>query len=662
MERELFQVTQDTRSAFGSTIELYSRVARNADNLGLSQKNLLALTKATNQAIRIGGSTTQEASAGVIQFSQALASGQLRGDELRSVMENLPRLAQALADGLGITIGELREMSEQGKLTADVVSQALLSQKDVIEDEFSELPKTVGQAFTQLINEVQLAIADADTSGLVQSIDDFRNILSDQDTLNSLTFFAQAIVSTFGFATSVLADFVDVAGDIGVQIARLGSGPLDAISEIDRKIERLEDNKNKPLSIGLFDEDFGTGIIDAERLLKELRAEREQLARDAGLFIAEELEQETNKSEEQLRFEKQLQSEIRRERALTAQLDKELQDASIDRAKQTAKVRIKAENDVLKEKKKALREGVKAEEDAADKIEEIQDEIRDIQLGVEEKIRERNRSGLDDDEKEFDIKLEAFSKLREARGALDQGDTEAAALAAQRVQELSDRLSSITDSNFLLRQGTDLLIQSKQDEIAATEEARQKQAEANAQLERDIAAQTTLIANLKQELTQIGEIDPSIEIKDNIDQVKARIEELKQSLASIPSADVNVPSPTPGFSRGTILPGYGGGDRRFSLLEDGEAVIRKEAVRHYGRRLIEGINARKVRGFRTGGIIEGVASSIPLFPPPSGQATPTPINLVLPGLGEFPVTADQDVADRLVSLISMESLKSGRRP
>ena len=131
-EQELATVTDEllasanrTRSSFESTVELYARVARSSEELGLSQREILNLTETVNQAIQVSGATAQEASAGVIQFAQGLASGALRGDELRSVMEQMPRLARALADGLGISIGELRKLGEEGELTTKRVVEAL---------------------------------------------------------------------------------------------------------------------------------------------------------------------------------------------------------------------------------------------------------------------------------------------------------------------------------------------------------------------------------------------------------------------------------------------------------------------------------------------------------------------------------------------------------
>jgi tape measure domain-containing protein len=82
------------------------------------------LTESISQALRLSGASATEAQSSLLQFGQALASGVLRGEEFNSVVENSPRLAQALADGLNVPIGRLRKLAEEGRLTADVVVNA----------------------------------------------------------------------------------------------------------------------------------------------------------------------------------------------------------------------------------------------------------------------------------------------------------------------------------------------------------------------------------------------------------------------------------------------------------------------------------------------------------------------------------------------------------
>jgi tape measure domain-containing protein len=158
-QQRVLDLARQTRTDFGSIGELYARIARSSKTLGVSQGDVLRVTKAVSQAIQISGNTAQEASAGMIQLAQALASGVLRGDELRSVLEQMPRVAEAIATGLGTTIGKLRQLGQEGKLTSDLVFKALISQTGALDSEFKRLQPTVTQTFTVLLNELKVATA-----------------------------------------------------------------------------------------------------------------------------------------------------------------------------------------------------------------------------------------------------------------------------------------------------------------------------------------------------------------------------------------------------------------------------------------------------------------------------------------------------------------------
>jgi len=119
---ELFRIAQETRSDLASTVGLYARIDRGIRALGGAQRDSLALTEAIAQSFQVSGASASESAAGIQQLSQALGSGVLRGDEFNSVMENAPRLAQAMADGLGVPISSLRQMAEAGELTAERVA------------------------------------------------------------------------------------------------------------------------------------------------------------------------------------------------------------------------------------------------------------------------------------------------------------------------------------------------------------------------------------------------------------------------------------------------------------------------------------------------------------------------------------------------------------
>lgn len=151
-QKELFAIAQRIGVPIQETATLYGKLQQAVRMLGGEQQDALTITESISQALRLSGASATEAQSSLLQFGQALASGVLRGEEFNSVVENSPRLAQALADGLNVPIGRLRKLAEEGRLTADVVVNALMSQKDKLAAEYAQLPQTVGQSFERLRN------------------------------------------------------------------------------------------------------------------------------------------------------------------------------------------------------------------------------------------------------------------------------------------------------------------------------------------------------------------------------------------------------------------------------------------------------------------------------------------------------------------------------
>lgn len=159
---ELFGVAQRSRVSFIDLGNTYSTIARATQGLGISQRDLLTVTEALGNAIAIGGGRAESTRAALIQLTQGLASGALRGEELNSVLEQTPRVAKAIADGLGITIGQLREYGREGRLSSEAVVTALLRQSDVLRNEVGSSVVTVGQGFTVLGNAFTRFVGQVD--------------------------------------------------------------------------------------------------------------------------------------------------------------------------------------------------------------------------------------------------------------------------------------------------------------------------------------------------------------------------------------------------------------------------------------------------------------------------------------------------------------------
>ena len=159
LQQETLMIANATRQAWDLTAETYVRAAQATQRLGRGQQELLRFTLALNQAVAISGATSQEARAGLIQLSQGLASGVLRGDELRSVMEQLRRVNTVLLDHFRRTTagaenfsGSLKDLAAQGLITSQFVIEAFLAAAPELAEEFSLLEITIGQAFTRLRN------------------------------------------------------------------------------------------------------------------------------------------------------------------------------------------------------------------------------------------------------------------------------------------------------------------------------------------------------------------------------------------------------------------------------------------------------------------------------------------------------------------------------
>lgn len=146
----LSKSAQQTGISFQSGLESFARLARNAEDLGASNREILRLSETIQKLGVISGASQGEIGSGMLQLAQALAAGRLNGDELRSIMENMPALAKAIADGLGVGVGQLRAMGAAGELTGSKVFQALLSQTDKVNKEFGSLPDTTERAFQRV--------------------------------------------------------------------------------------------------------------------------------------------------------------------------------------------------------------------------------------------------------------------------------------------------------------------------------------------------------------------------------------------------------------------------------------------------------------------------------------------------------------------------------
>ncbi|PJK10435.1 hypothetical protein CO614_08840 [Lysobacteraceae bacterium NML120232] len=162
----VYQVAQRTSSEMESTAGLVAKITGNLRDMGVESKaafgSALSLAETINKTFIISGASAAAQSNAITQFTQSLAGGVLRAEEFNSVVENSDRLARALADGMGKSMGELRKAVNDGKVSASEMLTAIQSQAGVIDAEFKQIPQTIGNAWTQLQNAVLRYVGTAD--------------------------------------------------------------------------------------------------------------------------------------------------------------------------------------------------------------------------------------------------------------------------------------------------------------------------------------------------------------------------------------------------------------------------------------------------------------------------------------------------------------------
>lgn len=229
------QIANDTRLSLESTGELFAKMTQATKDLDISQSDLLTTTKAINQAIVVSGAGAEQASAGIMQLSQGLAGGIIRAEEYNSVMENMPRVMQAAAAGMNMSMGEIRQYMLDGKLTAEEFLNAVKSQAGVLQAEFDSMPVTFSQSVQVLKNNFMLLVGDMDktlqsSSGLSQGIMDIADNLENIDP---------AIISALEQGMSSLWEVAKTVGTTLLEIYNTFSDVLNIAGGIDQTSEQV---------------------------------------------------------------------------------------------------------------------------------------------------------------------------------------------------------------------------------------------------------------------------------------------------------------------------------------------------------------------------------------------------------------------------------------
>lgn len=153
LEAKVMASAQRSRAYYMDTAAAVAKLGTNARDAFTNMDEVIAFSELVNKSFVIGGAGAQEQSAAMLQLTQAMASGVLRGEELNSIFENAPGIIQSIAKYLDVPIGQIRTMASEGQITADIVKNAMFEAADDIENKFSNMPKTWGQIWTGMKNK-----------------------------------------------------------------------------------------------------------------------------------------------------------------------------------------------------------------------------------------------------------------------------------------------------------------------------------------------------------------------------------------------------------------------------------------------------------------------------------------------------------------------------
>ena len=200
LKKEIYQSANDARIAYTDSMNQVAKLGLLAKDSFNNTNEIVRFTNLMNKAFKVSGTGAQEATSAMYQLTQAMAAGKLQGDEFRSVMENAPMVAQAIAKYMNVPLGQLKELGAKGQITADIIKNALFNAGDEINEKFKTLPLTWQDVWVQAKN---FAIRQLD--GVLQKVNQVANSKAFQSFVNS------AKIAFFGLKTVAEGVFNGIA-------------------------------------------------------------------------------------------------------------------------------------------------------------------------------------------------------------------------------------------------------------------------------------------------------------------------------------------------------------------------------------------------------------------------------------------------------------------
>lgn len=243
LQQMIYQSAQRSRAVYTDTANIVTRLGMNAKEAFNSNAEMIQFAENLNKQFKIAGASQEEMASATLQLTQGLSSGALRGEELNSVFESAPNLIRNIADYLGVGIGEIRDLASEGRLTADVVKNAVLSASEEIDENFRSIPMGFQDAMTMVQNAGMNAFQkvgkqmndflNSDTgeealNGLISGIELLADVAS--GTINLLEAGANLVIDNWDLVYPVLIGIAAAFGVVGV--AALASGAAAAAAWI----------------------------------------------------------------------------------------------------------------------------------------------------------------------------------------------------------------------------------------------------------------------------------------------------------------------------------------------------------------------------------------------------------------------------------------------
>ena len=201
LQQKIYEAAQRSRGAYNDMVDITAKLGLLAGDAFNNNDELVAFTELMQKSFKISGASTTEASNAMYQLTQAMASGRLQGDEYRSIIENAPMLANAIADYVGVSRGELKELASDGAISSDIIKAAVFNMADEAESQFAQMPMTFSDAWTQIKNT-----ATMQAQGLMQNVNNALNSSGGQAIINGITGAIGGLIAVLGIVFGLVMD------------------------------------------------------------------------------------------------------------------------------------------------------------------------------------------------------------------------------------------------------------------------------------------------------------------------------------------------------------------------------------------------------------------------------------------------------------------------